>query len=53
MTVKQNPKVLNDKKNKNKILGLNKSHLIFNSQLTYDFYKLNGVNPKSKKSSIL
>ena len=49
MTIKQNPKVLYDKKNKYKILGLNQSHLIFNSQLTNDFYQLNGVSPKSKK----
>ena len=49
MTIKQNPKVLNDKKNKYKILGLNQSYLIFNSQLTNDYYELNGVNPKNKK----
>ena len=48
-TIKQNPKILNNKKNKHKILGLNKSHLIFNSQLANDFFQLNGVNPKSKK----
>tara|TARA_B100001250_G_C19809960_1_gene795268 strand:- start:1500 stop:2666 length:1167 start_codon:yes stop_codon:yes gene_type:complete len=48
-TIKQNPKVLNNKKDKYKILGLNQSHLIFNSQLTNDFFQLNGVNPKNKK----
>jgi hypothetical protein len=48
-TIKRNPKVLNNKINKYKILGLNQSHLIFNSQITNDFFQLNGVNPKSKK----
>ena len=48
-TFKKNAEFLNYKSYKNKILGLNKSHLIYNSQLTHDFFHMYGVRPKSKK----
>ena len=49
-TIKQDQRILkNIKKFKKEILGLNQSHLIYNSQLTHDFFSLHGVTPITKK----